>query len=134
MREVFVDSGALVAVVHEPDANHRRARETYRSLLKNTPILTTNLVLSEVYTLLRSRAGWEIAFTFNQRFRQSHRVRIVYVDRDLDSAAEEILSRYREHQFSYVDAVSFAIMRARGIEEAFAFDKHFKIAGFRVIP
>jgi len=29
-----------------------------------------------------------------------------------------------------VDAISFSIMKKEGIKEAFAFDKHFAIAGF----
>jgi predicted nucleic acid-binding protein len=48
--------------------------------------------------------------------------------------AEEILRRYAEQDFSLVDAVSFAVMRERGIAEAFAFDRHFLIAGFTLVP
>jgi predicted nucleic acid-binding protein len=33
---------------------------------------------------------------------------------------------------SLVDAVSFAVMRERGIREAFAFDEDFQRAGFRL--
>ena len=33
---------------------------------------------------------------------------------------------------SLVDQVSFLVMRAHGIDEAFAFDRHFASAGFRL--
>jgi predicted nucleic acid-binding protein len=32
-----------------------------------------------------------------------------------------------------VDAVSFEVMRRRRIEAAFAFDRHFETAGFRLL-
>jgi predicted nucleic acid-binding protein len=33
-----------------------------------------------------------------------------------------------------VDAVSFAVMRQRGLTDAFAFDRHFLAAGFVLLP
>ena len=35
---------------------------------------------------------------------------------------------------SLADAVSFVVMRQRGITEAFAFDSHFATAGFVIAP
>ena len=43
---------------------------------------------------------------------------------------EEILRKYSDQDFSYTDAVSFAIMRRQRIRKAFCFDKHFATAGF----
>lgn len=37
-------------------------------------------------------------------------------------------------KISLVDRVSFEVMRARGINEAFAFDRDFAAAGFVVHP
>lgn len=39
-----------------------------------------------------------------------------------------------DQRFSYVDCVSIAIMRRRGIREAFAFDDDFVKIGFTVVP
>jgi predicted nucleic acid-binding protein len=47
---------------------------------------------------------------------------------------ESILARYSDQDFSLTDAVSFAVMRQRRIEEAFTFDNHFSTAGFVVLP
>jgi predicted nucleic acid-binding protein len=48
--------------------------------------------------------------------------------------AEDLLRRYREQDFSFTEAVSFAVMGQRGISEAFAFDRHFLTAGFILLP
>ncbi|MGI8915633.1 MAG: hypothetical protein ACR2JY_17915 [Chloroflexota bacterium] len=50
----------------------------------------------------------------------------------VDSGAWIALST--DQDFSFVDAVSIADMRCRGIAEAFAFDHHFLIAGFTTVP
>jgi len=46
----------------------------------------------------------------------------------------QILSKYSDQDFSYTDAVSFAIMKRQKIIKAFSFDKHFVIAGFINLP
>lgn len=52
----------------------------------------------------------------------------------LEQEAEAILRRCGDQDFSYADAVSFALMKARGIKEAFAFAKHLATIGFRRVP
>ena len=42
--------------------------------------------------------------------------------------------KYKDQDFSYADAVSFAVMRERDIDRVFAFDHRFLIAGFTLIP
>lgn len=58
------------------------------------------------------------------------RFAIIYSDAVLEQKAVDLLRRYSDQDFSFADAVSFAVMRERGIGEAFAFDHHFEVAGF----
>ena len=53
---------------------------------------------------------------------------------DWEDTATAILRRYAAHAFSYADAVSFAVMRGRGIADTFTFDRHFLAAGFSSVP
>jgi predicted nucleic acid-binding protein len=48
--------------------------------------------------------------------------------------AREIIFRYVDKDFSYVDATSFAVMERLGIEEALTLDNHFRQYGWRVLP
>jgi hypothetical protein len=43
------------------------------------------------------------------------------------------LDRFADQPFSLVDAVSFEVMRREKIDLAFAFDRHFEVAGFRLL-
>lgn len=49
-------------------------------------------------------------------------------------ALEDWLVPFDDHDFSFADAVSFAVMTDRGIREALTLDRHFSVAGFRVVP
>jgi predicted nucleic acid-binding protein len=44
--------------------------------------------------------------------------------------AEAILRKYKDQDFSFVDAVSFAVMQEQKITTAFSFDSQVVIAGF----
>jgi uncharacterized protein len=57
-------------------------------------------------------------------------LQVVYVSEELESDALTWLRQRDEREYSFVDATSFAYMRARGIEEVLAFDGDFAAAGF----
>ncbi len=52
------------------------------------------------------------------------------VSEELEDQALQWLRRHDERECSFVDATSFALMRARRAHEAFAFDGDFGAAGF----
>ncbi|HEY7064201.1 MAG TPA: PIN domain-containing protein [Chloroflexota bacterium] len=134
-REVFIDAGAWIAIIDQDDQYYSAATEIYKQLLINGSVLvTTNLVIAEAYVIIRKRAGHTTAMRFLQSLRQTGRLLRVYADAALEEAAERILTRYADQDFSLADAVSFALMRQRGIVEAFAFDHHFLVAGFVLVP
>ncbi len=134
-RELFVDTGAWVALADQDDKYHERAAREYPDLLKcYRRLVTTNLVVAEVYIILRKALGHTAAITFLESIRSSPRIEKVQSAERVETEAEDILRRYSDQDFSYTDAVSFALMRQRGIDTAFTFDKHFSIAGFSMMP
>jgi len=54
----------------------------------------------------------------------------VWVDETLHNAGLDLLVDRRKRLLSLVDAVSFIVMRQRGVAEAFAIDPHFDQEGF----
>ena len=134
-RAIFVDASAWIAVANQGDTNHKVAAEVYPRLLANYQrLVTTNLVVVETYITLRHELGHRAAIAFLDSVRGSPRIERVFSTPALEQEAEVILRRYDDQDFSYTDAVSFALMKARGIKEAFAFDKHFSTAGFQRVP
>lgn len=133
--KVFVDTGAWLALADTSDHLHQTAQKIFALLLRGgSQLVTTNLVVAETYTLIRRRVGHKAAIRFLQSIRSSPRLERVYINADVELQAEAILQQYADQDFSYVDAVSFAVMRGRGMKSAFAFDRHFLLTGFLLIP
>jgi predicted nucleic acid-binding protein len=134
-REVFVDAGAWIALSDRGDQYHPAAVAAYRRLLSDGwGLVTSNLVVAEAQIAIRRAVGHQSAMRFLQALRQSSRLTRVYSTPSLEEAAESILARYEDQDFSLADAVSFALMQQRQIAEAFAFDRHFLTAGFVLVP
>lgn len=133
-REIFVDATAWVALADTGDGAHNAAVAAYPGIERRFSWVTTNLVIAEAQIIIRRRGGQRAGMQFLTQMRSRVRLVKVYSDENLETSAEEILRRYADQDFSLTDAVSFALMRQRGITEAFTFDRHFLIAGFILIP
>ena len=127
---IFADTSFLVAAVDDRDSRH----ETAIALLEQTTarrIVATNLVRGETWTWLRYKRWHRKAVEFLDSVGgEDQRIGIAHVSHDLEDEALRWLRRHDEREYSFVDATSFAYMRARGIEEALAFDGDFSAAGF----
>ncbi len=132
---LFVDTGAWFALADQSDQYHGKAVEVYPTLLNNYHHLsTTNLLVAETYILIRRALSHEAAIAFLENIAASPRVMKIYSDITLEDMAEDTLRKYQDQDFSYTDAVSFAVMEYYGIKQAFSFDQHFVTAGFALIP
>lgn len=133
--QIFVDTGAWVALADTSDNLHVAAKDSYAAILiPCRRLVTTNLVVAETYNLLRRRLGHKAAVRFLATLKRSPRLQNIYSNEVLEREAEEILARYGDQDFSFVDAVSLAYMKQQQIAQAFAFDHHFLVAGFMILP
>jgi len=134
-RRVFVDTGAWFAVQVPDDQWHGSAVRTLRALLAGaSALVTTNHVIGETYTLLRVVRSHAAAVRFLDHLEETRRLERIFVQHDTEARAFRLLRQHADQDFSFVDATSFAVMRAERIRHAFAFDRHFSTAGFLRVP
>jgi len=132
---VFVDTSAWYALSDTSDANHRIATEFLKQAMADyKSLVTTNHVIGETYTLMRFSLGHSRTIEFLDRLRQSPRVERVFISQRWEEEAFNLLKKYNDQEFSFVDATSFIAMRTLGIKDVFAFDQHFIAAGFILVP
>lgn len=93
--------------------------------------VTTNYVLAEYVALaiVRGLSQNKIA-AFSKEILTDETVEIIWVDEKLHARAVELLHERGDKTYSLCDAVSFMVMRERGISEALTTDKHFEQEGF----
>jgi len=126
---IFVDSSFFIAGSIERDRHHDDALRLYEQVAGRR-IVTTNHVRGETWTWLRSRTWHQRAVDFLTGLQEMGHVRVDRLSDDLEDQALEWLRQHDEREYSFVDATSFAYMRANGIQEALAFDGDFAAAGF----
>ena len=133
--ELFVDTGGFFALQVPNDRWHAQARDTLQAALaRGLRLTTTNHVVGETYSLLVKTHGHAAAWRFLDVLGRSARLERVFVDEPAEREAFEVLRRYADQAFSFVDGTSFAVMRRRKISLALAFDRHFAAAGFSRVP
>jgi len=116
--------------------NHSAARKFLGEASKGVygALVTTDYVLDETITLLRSRRSLASAASFADKVRSSGSVIVAWVDESLFEKGLEVFRRSDRRSWSFTDCTSFALMRQLSVSQAFAFDKHFREAGFAVLP
>lgn len=93
--------------------------------------MTTNHVRGEAWTWIRRKAWHGKAAEMLDNLDDPHgHVGVSGVSEQMEAEALLWLRQHDEREYSFVDATSFAYMRAKGIEEALAFDGDFAAAGF----
>jgi predicted nucleic acid-binding protein len=114
----------------ERDQNHETAVRLYGQV-SDRRVAITNHVRGETWTWLRCRTRHEKAVSFLDSVGgDGGHIEVSRLSSDLEDEALHWLRRHDERKYSFVDATSFAYMRARGIQEALAFDGDFAAAGF----
>jgi uncharacterized protein len=114
----------------ERDRNHDTAVRLYREV-SDRRVVITNHVRGETWTWMRCRSRHEKAVAFLDSVGgESGYIEVSRLSPDLEDEALQWLRRHDEREYSFVDATSFAYMRARDIAEVLAFDGDFAAAGF----
>lgn len=128
---IFIDTSAWYALLDQDDAHHDKAWEIFPAILEQPGgLVTSNHVIGESYTLFRSSLGHRKAWEFMNLLGQSRALNRVFTPEALEEEACQLLKKFSDQDFSFVDATSFVWMRTLKMHQAFAFDKHFRIAGF----
>jgi len=132
---IFVDTGPFLARYLARDQHHAAAvRGWERIAEKGWRCLTTSYVVDETVTLLARRAGAKFAAERARAILTSTQLTVFRPGAEEELAALELLEKFEDQPVSFTDCVSFVTMRSRGVKRAFAFDRHFRDAGFTVWP
>jgi predicted nucleic acid-binding protein len=126
---IFVDTSFLIAGFDTRDPHHTEAVQLSERV-GGRPLIATNHIRGEGWTWFCRKRWHGRAIEFLDALATHGHVGVDFVSRELEAEALLWLRQHDEREYSFVDATSFAFMRAKGIEEALAFDGDFAAAGF----
>jgi predicted nucleic acid-binding protein len=134
---VFIDTSALYAMADAHDAVHHHAQQHWERLIEEKRrLITTVAVASETATLIRRRLGFDEAqrwFEQLERARLVQALELIFIGLREYDLAREIFRSIGVPRLSFVDALSFAVMRLQGITTCFGFDEDFFQGGFELV-
>lgn len=126
----LVDSSALVALLSERDQNHDAAERAFTELRATEQLLTHNYVVVETTAVVARRLGAHAVRDLHDSLLPA--IDLVWVDEHLHALAVSAL--LAAGRISFVDWVSFEVMRRLDLDSAFSFDRDFARQGFEVVP
>lgn len=129
---VFVDTSAFYAILDADDEEHDQASEVWENLVPGETLVTSNYVLLETSALSQNRLGMESVRAFEDAV--TPLLRVLWVDANVHRQAMAAVLTAGRRRLSLVDCSSFVLMRAHGLQTAFAFDDHFHEQGLEIIP
>ena len=125
-RGVLWDSSAILALLDADDADHARAVSVARAIASDRrPSFITNYVEAEAHALLLRKLGRALA----RQWLLTGGLPVVAARPAEEQKARDILARHTDKDWTLCDAISFAVLDARGVSHAFSFDHHFRQYG-----
>ncbi len=126
---MLLDTSGLLCLQFQSEPYHEQACFLY----KNARIyLVHSYILAEYVALAHVRRFSRLqALTFIRDLLNNPDIETVWVDELLHRTAVDLLIARQDKTYSLCDAVSFVLMRQRGISEALTSDRHFEQAGFQ---
>jgi predicted nucleic acid-binding protein len=132
MQRAFVDTGAWFSFFVAGDPDHSAVAWVLEQW--SGRLVTSDYVFDELVTLLRYRAGHESAVRAGNGLRGDSGVELAVLQLQDIEAAWRRFSLEADKRYSFTDCTSFAVMKRLKIGTAIATDRHFRQAGFAVLP
>jgi len=131
---IFIDTSALIAIMNKKDQYHARAIDIFTATAKGkNSIIITSHVFAETITRIERKVSVKQAILAGKMLLNNNGIKIIIPQEDIIDSAWNIFQKYQDQEFSFVECISFAVMKEMRITKAFAFDKHFKIVGFETL-
>ena len=131
---IFVDTGAWVARFSRRDQYHDRAAATWAKLkASDERIVTSDSVFVETLSLLGRKISPSAAVEAGRFLHGWNKLTLLRATKDDETAALDMFGKFADQSIGFVDCLTFALMRHYRIPTAFAFDRHFELAGFPIV-
>lgn len=125
----FADTGALFAVLVRADERHEEALAWIQKEKRYERLLTTDYVLDELLTLLRTRGEFKRARVTAKAVFSGKLAQIHWVDADDVRRGAQVFDDYVDKEWSFTDCVSYVVIERLRIKKAFSLDDDFRQFG-----
>jgi predicted nucleic acid-binding protein len=129
--EVFIDTSGFFAQWDSNDPAHEGAKTWLKANRGKFIAVTTEWVIGETCTLLMARRVPHLIGPFLDQLAASRALRSINPDTEILDETKRFLRRHADQGYSFVDCLSFCVMKNYGVVNALTTDLHFRKAGFQ---
>ena len=131
--DTLFDTSGFFALIDKRDPMHGKAVRWVEKQRKRIRPVSTEWVIGETCTLLVARKRPHLVARFLDYIDDSAALVLVNPDEMLLHAAKAMIRQQAEQGYSFVDCISFCLMKERSIRNAFTTDTHYRKAGFSAL-
>lgn len=125
---MLLDTSGLLSLYHRAEPFHAEAVQFFTMAQRR---FTHNYVLAEFIALAQARRlPRSPVLLFVAHLLENPAIEVAWIDASLNREAMALLMARPDKGYSLCDAVSFVLMRRRGITDALTTDSHFEQEGF----
>ena len=130
-RELFVDTGHIIATVSRRDQHHLAALAWSHWVARQAGLrlVTTRFVLLEFLDNFSDLRHREAASQTVRRLAASPQLKVIAASDELYDRGLDLFEKRPDKEWSLTDCSSFVVMQDRKINAALAADRHFSQAG-----
>ena len=126
---MLLDTSGLLCYIHRDEPQHQEAVQLLHD--SRSKLLIHSYILAELVALaLVRRFPRPAVLEFVRDLLDSPDIETIWVSEPLHREAMQLLLDRQDKTYSLCDAVSFVLMRHRGITKALTTDRHFEQEGF----
>ena len=132
---LFVDTPGWMAMADLADPMHAATRQERDACLRGGGLLiTTDYVLNETLTLIRSSLGQDAAVRWWRQIGASSRLQWEWIGPARAEQARRRFFAMDNVDLSFADCTSFVVMEELRLPRVLTTDRNFARAGFEVLP
>ncbi len=133
MRNILIDTSALIAIGNKNDSYHHQTVRVHKKLLKSKRyFLTTNGVILELFNTFSTIKQKPIAIRLFNLIHTSKYWDCIPVDGLINKGIVRFQER-SDKNWSLVDCIGMRVAENMGITDIFTTDHHFIQAGFNIL-
>jgi predicted nucleic acid-binding protein len=129
--DVFIDTSGFYAQWDRNDVAHERTKAWLIANRGKFVPVTTEWVIGETCTLLGARGVPHLIGPFLDQLAASRALRSINPDAETLDETKRFLRRHASQGYSFVDCLSFCVMKNNRVVNVLTTDHHFRKAGFR---
>lgn len=123
---IFVDTSAFVAFFLTQDLNHTKVDALFKKFI-NAGLFTSYDVINETLNWFAKKTNSSFTLKIAKNLLGSEAIKIIEVTNEERFIALNFIEKFKEHQISFTNAVSFAIISKLKIQKVFTLDSDFKL-------